>query len=170
MRDLASRTFELLRQRLAQTSGRSAAGGARRARPRIALLARFDEIVVEPIDGQRIRCHGDYHLGQVIDTGDDFVIIDFEGEPARPLEERRAKRSPLIDVAGMIRSLHYAASQAMFQRLRSERRGPHGGECAARCGRLLVSLVGRRHSWGLTVPRLDRANSCLDPPRSAIGC
>jgi maltose alpha-D-glucosyltransferase/alpha-amylase len=66
-----------------------------------------------PMDAQRIRLHGDYHLAQVLYTGKDFVIMDFEGEWSRPMSERRIKRSPLRDAVSMIRSFDYAAHIAL---------------------------------------------------------
>jgi maltose alpha-D-glucosyltransferase/alpha-amylase len=78
-----------------------------------SLYSKFAELTRGPIEAQRTRCHGDLHLGQVLFTGKDFVIIDFEGEPERPVSERRIKASPLRDVAGMLRSFHYAAHAAL---------------------------------------------------------
>jgi len=80
------------------------------------LMDRFKDLLESKIGAMRIRCHGDYHLGQVLFTGSDFTIIDFEGEPARPITERRIKRSALLDVAGMLRSFSYAAHVGLLRR------------------------------------------------------
>ena len=72
----------------------------------------FRHIKELQINALRIRVHGDYHLGQILCVGNDYVIIDFEGEPARSIGERRIKRSPLKDIAGMLRSFHYASAAA----------------------------------------------------------
>ncbi|HEX8013315.1 MAG TPA: maltose alpha-D-glucosyltransferase [Casimicrobiaceae bacterium] len=78
------------------------------------LLARIAAHANDPVDGSRTRLHGDYHLGQVLLVQNDFVITDFEGEPARTMEERAQKHSPLKDVAGMLRSFDYAMHAALF--------------------------------------------------------
>ncbi|MGH7467726.1 MAG: maltose alpha-D-glucosyltransferase [Longimicrobiales bacterium] len=80
------------------------------------VLQRLRAIISQPIAATRIRCHGDYHLGQLLYTGRDFVVTDFEGEPLHPLSERRMKRTPLRDVAGMLRSFHYAAHAPLVVR------------------------------------------------------
>ena len=109
MRNQASQNFGLLRQRLKTLPPEAVPLAGRVLELEPAIINRFRLLYERRINARRIRCHGDFHLGQVLYTGKDFVIIDFEGEPALPLSERRIKRSPLRDVAGMVRSFDYAA-------------------------------------------------------------
>jgi len=79
-----------------------------------ALRQRYRFLRDQRLSAQRIRIHGDFHLAHVLYTGKDFVLIDFEGDPGRPLSERRIKRSPLEDVAGMIDSFYTASHGALY--------------------------------------------------------
>jgi maltose alpha-D-glucosyltransferase/alpha-amylase len=120
MRSLAGRSLRLLRGSLGRLQDDDRALAARLLESREELLGRFAPLLEGKLAAARLRTHGDYHLGQVLYTGNDFVIIDFEGEPARPLSERRLKRSPLRDVAGMLRSFDYVAHAGIAA---AERRG-----------------------------------------------
>ena len=111
MNRLVDQVFQTIRVRMAQQPAELQPMLKRILDSKPAIRSRFAMLTAAPLTALRSRTHGDYHLGQVLVTPDnDFVIIDFEGEPARSLEERRAKRSPLRDIAGMLRSFDYAAA------------------------------------------------------------
>ncbi len=117
MRGLARKTLRLLRTRMKDLPRPTQDDASTLVLLEQELMDRFNSIVGSKLSGARIRCHGDYHLGQILFTGKDFVIIDYEGEPARRLSERRIKRSPLRDVAGMLRSFDYASQTILLNRM-----------------------------------------------------
>jgi trehalose synthase-fused probable maltokinase len=110
---LASQTSSLLKGRLNDLPSDTEQEARLVVNSEPQILDRFRDFFELETSALRIRCHGDYHLGQVLYTGQDFVISDFEGEPARPLSERRMKHTPIMDVAGMLRSFHYAPYAAL---------------------------------------------------------
>ena len=114
LRQHASRVFDVLKERVPYLPDQVVEIAAAVLSRRTRILGHFEALTPEAFRAWRIRVHGDYHLGQVLRVKTDFVILDFEGEPARPLADRRAKQCPLKDVAGMLRSFSYAAYSSLI--------------------------------------------------------
>jgi maltose alpha-D-glucosyltransferase/alpha-amylase len=113
-RKMALRAFQQMRKlvkSLPEEGQALARAALEREKP---ILEQFGRIVGQKISAERIRCHGDFHLGHVLYTGKDFLIVDFDGDPGTSLSSRRVKRSPLADVAAMIHSLQSAASHSVL--------------------------------------------------------
>ncbi|MGH7908637.1 MAG: putative maltokinase, partial [Thermodesulfobacteriota bacterium] len=115
MESLTKRVFELLGINLKNLKDTQKQAATEILGFQKEIMEQFKALFKKKISAMKIRIHGDYHLGQVLYTGNDFVIIDFEGEPARAVSERRLKRSPIRDVAGMIRSFHYSVYNSLFK-------------------------------------------------------
>jgi len=161
-RSQALRALRLLRQQQRSLPERSAELAAEVLAKESEIVARLMQVGERPIAGVRIRCHNDLHLGQVLFTGKDFYVIDFEGEPAKPLGERKLKRSPLWDVAGMLRSFHYATVFALH--------GP-GIETPADMGEATAGLERWGRLWSATAGAafLSRYLSVIAPAEIVPG-
>jgi maltose alpha-D-glucosyltransferase/alpha-amylase len=120
MQAQATRALDLLESLEGQLEGSRQLAARRLLELRPRCLQPFADVAALEVAGQRIRTHGDFHLGQVLEVDGDICFIDFEGEPTRPIADRRALKSPLRDVAGMLRSFSYAAHAGLRLYLRTQ--------------------------------------------------
>jgi maltose alpha-D-glucosyltransferase/alpha-amylase len=134
----AASVFDMLKDNLARLPDELLESASLVLSFRRKLLARFGELASLEPDCVKMRVHGDYHLGQVLHVDNGYVILDFEGEPARGIEERRAKQSALKDVAGMLRSFSYAAHASL---LTYASRGPDEAARLEPCARAWEYIV-----------------------------
>jgi maltose alpha-D-glucosyltransferase / alpha-amylase len=118
-RTLTGKVFLLLRKQLKELPLETQTLAQSVLNHQDQILERFQLVLDTKITAMRTRCYGNYHLGQVLYTGKDFIIIDFEGDPSLNLNERRMKRSPLRDVAGMLQSFSCAANMALRSEIES---------------------------------------------------
>lgn len=119
MRNQSGQTLLLLKKQLKNLPAELQPQARLVLNQREQILGRFKLVLDQPITAMRARCHGNYHLEELLYTGKDFIIVDFEGEPNRSLSERRMKRSPLRDIAGMLQSFYYACRVALRREIES---------------------------------------------------
>jgi maltose alpha-D-glucosyltransferase/alpha-amylase len=134
----AASVFDVLKENLARLPDELLENASLVLSLRRKLMRRVEDFGLSEMDCVKMRIHGDYHLGQVLRAANDYVILDFEGEPARRLEERRAKQSALKDIAGMLRSFSYAAHASLFT---YASRGPDEMARLEPCARFWETLV-----------------------------